>query len=359
MKAAVFVGVNEPISVEEVEPLPLGPRDVLVRLTASGVCHSDLSLVDGTLPFPPPAVLGHEGAGIVEEVGEEVTSVRVGQRVISSFIASCGECWYCRNGMAFVCAETMQFHAKPHATRADGTPIPCLGGLGTMAETMTVDERLVVPVESDLPDTQLALIGCAVTTGVGAVLNTARVQPGSSVVVFGAGGVGQSIIQGARIAGAEKIIAVDPVDLKRKAALQLGATEVIDPTDLEVVDAIKELTDGRGADYGFEVVGRPDTVTATVDSIRSAGTAVIVGVMKPTEFLTIHGLSFIYSGKSVVSSFGGSSIPSRDFPKYVSLVESGQLDLQNMVSREFKLDDVNDAFRATAAGEVLRGVLAS
>ena len=357
MKAALFVGVNEPISIEEVEPLPLGPRDVLVRIGASGVCHSDLSLVDGTLPFPPPAVLGHEGAGIVEAVGEDVTTVRVGQRVISSFIASCGECWYCRNGMAFVCAETMQFHAKPHALRADGSHLPCLGGLGTMAETMTVDERLVVPVESDLPDSQLALIGCAVTTGVGAVLNTAKVQPGSSVLVVGAGGVGQSIIQGARIAGAERIIAVDPVDLKRKAALELGATDVVDPADANVVEAIRELTGGRGADYGFEVVGRPETVATTVDAIRSAGTAVVVGVMKPAESISIHGLSFIYSGKSVISSFGGSSIPSRDFPKYVSLVESGQLDLQNMVSREFKLDDVNEAFRATAAGEVLRGVL--
>jgi S-(hydroxymethyl)glutathione dehydrogenase/alcohol dehydrogenase len=357
MKAALFVGVNEPISVEDVEPLPLGPRDVLVRITASGVCHSDLSLVDGTLPFPPPAVLGHEGAGVVEEVGEDVTLVKVGQRVISSFIVSCGECWYCGNGMAFVCAETMQFHAKPHALRGDGTHLPCLGGLGTMAETMTVDERLVVPVESDLPDTQLALIGCAITTGVGAVLNTAKVQPGSSVVVFGAGGVGQSVIQGARIAGAERIIAVDPVDLKRKAALQQGATDVLDPGDAEVSEAVRELTDGRGADYGFEVVGAPATVTATVDSVRSAGTAVVVGVMKPSENISLHGLSFIYSGKRVVSSFGGSSIPSRDFPNYVSLVESGQLDLQNMVSREYKLDDVNDAFRATAAGEVLRGVL--
>ena len=357
MKAAVFVGIDQPISVEDVRPLPLGPRDVVVQIGASGVCHSDLSLVDGTLPFPPPAILGHEGAGTVVEVGPEVTHVRVGERVISSFIASCGECWYCRHDLPFVCSETMPIHSRMHASRSDGVELSCIGGLGTMAETMTVDERLLVPVESNLPDDELALIGCAVTTGVGAVLHTAQVRPGSTVAVVGCGGVGQSVVQGARIAGAERIIAVDPVAMKRDAAKVLGATDTIDPNATDPVAAVLELTRGLGVDYGFEVVGSPTTVAATVGMVRSAGTAVVLGVMKPAESIDLNGLGFIYGAKRVVGSFGGSSLPQVHFPEYVRLVESGQLDLQFMVTRRFKLDEVNDAFSATASGEVLRGVL--
>jgi S-(hydroxymethyl)glutathione dehydrogenase/alcohol dehydrogenase len=357
MKAALFVGVNAPISVEDVEPIPPGPRDVVLRIGASGVCHSDLSLVDGTLPFPPPAILGHEGAGTVESVGSDVTSVKVGDRVVSSFIASCGECWYCGHELPFVCSETMSIHTKLHARRRDGTELPSLGGLGTMAELMTVDERLVVPVESDLPDEQLALIGCGVTTGVGAVLNTAQVKPGSSVAVIGCGGVGQSVVQGARIAGAERIIAIDPVELKRKTAATLGATDVVDPADSDPLAAVRDLTGGRGADYVFEVVGTPALVTQAIDMTRSAGTTVLIGVMKMTENITYHGLTFTYGGKHLVSSFGGSADPRRDFPKYVQMVEDGDITLDAMVSRRYKLDEVNDAFAATAAGEVLRAVL--
>ena len=357
MKAAVFVGVDAPISVEDVEPIPPGPRDVVLRIGASGVCHSDLSLVDGTLPFPPPAILGHEGAGTVEAVGSEVTSVRVGDRVISSFIASCGDCWYCGHDLPFVCSETMSMHGKLHARRADGAEIPSLGGLGTMAEYMTVDERLVVPVESDLPDEQLALIGCGVTTGVGAVLNTAQVRQGSTVAVLGCGGVGQSVVQGARIAGAERIIAIDPVELKRTTAAKLGATDLVDPTSGDALEAVRELTDGRGADYVFEVVGRPEILTQAIDMTRPAGTTVLIGVMKMTENISYNGLMFIYGGKHLVSSFGGSADPRRDFPQYVKLVEDGQIKLDAMVSRRYSLDQVNDAFAATAAGEVLRAVL--
>jgi len=357
VKAAVFVGVNEPVSVEEVTPLAPGPRDVIVRIGASGVCHSDLSLVNGTLPFPPPAILGHEGAGVIEEVGSEVTSVKVGDRVISSFITACGECWYCQHELSFVCADTVPIQSRLHAERHDGSPVTCIGGLGTMAEAMTVDERLVISVNSDLPDEQLALIGCGITTGVGAALVTANIKEGSTVAVLGCGGVGQSVIQGARIAGASRIIAIDPVELKRNSAKAMGATDLVDPADGDVVEAVRELTGGRGVDYGFEVVGSPATVQQTVDMVRSAGTAVIVGVMKYTESIELNGLGFIYSAKHVIGSFGGSADPRRDFPRYLKLVEEGKLDLQSMVSSRFSLKDVNDAFKATAAGEVLRSVL--
>jgi S-(hydroxymethyl)glutathione dehydrogenase/alcohol dehydrogenase len=357
MLAAVFVGVNESISVEEVAPIPPGPRDVVVRIGASGVCHSDLSLVDGTLPFPPPAILGHEGAGVVESIGSDVTSVKVGDRVISSFIASCGECWYCEHELPYVCSDTQSIHARLHAHRHDGAALPSLGGLGTMAESMTVDERLVVPVQSDLPDEQLALIGCGITTGVGAAINTAQIKPGSSVAVVGCGGVGQSVIQGARIAGATRIIAIDPVELKRQAAIEMGATDTIDPLAVDPVEAVRELTGGRGADYGLEVVGSPATVHQTVEMVRSAGMAVIVGVMNATESFQLHGLTFIYGAKRVIGSFGGSASPRRDFPRFVELAEKGELHLDSMVSRRYSLNEVNEAFKATAAGELLRGVL--
>jgi len=357
MRAALFVGVNEPIEVEEITPLPPGPRDVIVRIGASGVCHSDLSLVDGTLPFPPPAVLGHEGAGVVEEVGSEVSTVKRGDRVISSFITSCGECWFCEHDLPYVCSNTQPIQNLIHANRSDGSPLTCLGGLGTMAETMTVDERLVIPVKSDLPDEQLALIGCGVTTGVGAAMMTAEVQPGSTVAVMGCGGVGQSVIQGARIAGAERIIAIDPVDLKLKSALTFGATDTVNPSLVDPIEAVREMTGGRGADYGFEVVGSPATVNQTVELVRSAGTVVIVGVMGVTEMIQLHGLTFIYGAKRIIGTFGGSSHPARDFPRFVEWAESGILDLMSMVSQRFSLAEVNDAFAATAAGEVLRAVL--
>jgi len=357
VKAAVFVGVNEPVSVEEVSPIAPGPREVIVRIGASGVCHSDLSLVNGTLPFPPPAILGHEGAGTIEAIGTDVTMVKVGDRVVSSIVSSCGECWYCTHDVPYVCGNTMEIQGQVHAHRGDGSSLTCIGGLGTMAEAMTVDERLVIPVRTDLPDDQLALIGCGITTGVGAALVTANVQPGSTVAVVGCGGVGQSVIQGARIAGAERIIAIDPIELKRKSAESMGATDTIDPTSGDTVEIVRSLTGGRGVDYGFEVVGSPDTVRLTVDLVRSAGKAIIVGVMKYTESIELNGLGFIYGAKSVIGSYSGSAQPRRDFPRYIELAEQGELNLSNMVSSRFSLDAVNDAFEATAAGEVLRSVL--
>src|SRR5438270_753944 len=223
MQAAVFVEQDQPLSVEDVTPNPPGPRDVIVRVTASGVCHSDLSVINGTLPFPPPCILGHEGAGVVEEVGEHVTGLQRGDRVIAAFVPACGSCWFCLHDRSNLCENSFGSTMVARGTRADGSPVTALTGLGTFAEAMTLDAEAVVKVETDLPDEQLALIGCGVTTGVGAVLNTAAVVPGSTVAVFGCGGVGQSVVQGARIAGAARIVAVDPIELKRSAALRLGA----------------------------------------------------------------------------------------------------------------------------------------
>jgi S-(hydroxymethyl)glutathione dehydrogenase/alcohol dehydrogenase len=357
MKAAVFVGVNEPVSVEDVTPLDPGPNDVVVRLGASGVCHSDLSFVDGTLGFPPPVILGHEGAGTVEAVGSAVTRLKPGDRVIASFVTTCGECWFCEHGQPFVCSNLIAGQMAPHGARPNGDAVTAVGGLGTMAEFMTVNQSVLVPVETDLPMEHLALIGCGVTTGVGAALVTADVQPGSTVAVMGSGGVGLSVIQGARIAGAERIIAIDPNPLKREAAAARGATDAIDPNAADLIEAVRELTGGRGADYAFEVVGRPETVTQTVELTRPNGTAVVIGAMSPTEFISIHGLGFIYGAKHIVASFSGSAIPSRDFPRYAKLAEEGKLDLAGMISRRYSLGQVNEALDATAKGEVLRAMI--
>src|SRR5262245_20946237 len=251
MKAAVYVGDATTLALEDLKPNPPGPRDVVVEIGASGVCHSDLSIMRGYVPVPPGMVLGHEGAGRVVEVGAEVSRVKKGDRVVASFVPACGACWHCLRDESELCERENEVSVQMRGSRPDGNPYFCMTGLGTFSSAMTVDEASVVKVETDLPDAQLALIGCGVTTGVGAALNTAKVTPGSSVAVLGCGGVGQAVIQGARIAGAGRIIAIDPQELKRKTASQLGATDVVDPSKGDPVGQVKELTGGRGADYAF------------------------------------------------------------------------------------------------------------
>jgi S-(hydroxymethyl)glutathione dehydrogenase/alcohol dehydrogenase len=230
-------------------------------------------------------------------------------------------------------------------------------GLGTFAEEMMIEESMAVKVETDVPAAQLALIGCGVTTGVGAALNTAQVTPGSTVTVIGCGGVGQSVIQGARIAGASRIFAVDPVEMKRKTAEQFGATDLIDPADGDPVQQVKEATEGRGTDFSFEVIGLPETMVQAYNVARRGGTAVIVGMPKFDATVTFPAMSLFYDNKRLLGSMYGSAQVRRDFPRLVRLVETGRLDLGSMVSRHIHLDEVNDAFRAMEAGEVIRSVI--
>jgi S-(hydroxymethyl)glutathione dehydrogenase/alcohol dehydrogenase len=243
-------------------------------------------------------------------------------------------------------------------SRPDGSPYFCMTGLGTFAETMTVDEASVVKVETDLPDAQLALIGCGVTTGVGAALNTAKVRPGSSVAVLGCGGVGQAVIQGARIAGAARIIAIDPQELKRKTATKLGATDVIDPSKGDPVEQVKALTGGRGADYAFEVIGLPETILTAYNLARRGGEVIIVGMARFEAQFTLPAFGIFFEEKTVRGCKYGSAQVRRDFPRFVELIETGRLDISSMVSKTIKLDGVNDAFRAMEAGEVIRSVIA-
>ncbi|MEX2255204.1 MAG: Zn-dependent alcohol dehydrogenase [Acidimicrobiia bacterium] len=359
MRAAIFTENDAPLSVEDVTPTDPGPRDVVVSITASGICHSDLSVINGTLPMPPPAILGHEGTGIVEEVGAEVKGLAVGDKVIGSFIPACGICWFCKNHQSNLCENTYTVMMNPRATRDDGTPLPSMTGLGTFAEQMICDEISLVKVETDLPDAQLALIGCGVTTGVGAALMTAKVEPGSSVVVIGCGGVGQAVIQGAHIAGAAKIIAVDHVALKRDMALKLGATDAVNPNDGDVITQVHGLTSGRGADYAFEVIGIPEVLTQAFMCTRAGGTTIAVGVPRSDSEIHIPSFPLILQEKRILGTVYGSANVRRDFPRLISLVENGKLDLGDMVSRTLKLDEVNDGIRAMQAGEVIRSVISN
>jgi S-(hydroxymethyl)glutathione dehydrogenase/alcohol dehydrogenase len=359
MRAAVYVAQDQPLTIEELTAIDPGPGDVVVSIGASGVCHSDLSATNGTLPLPPPTILGHEGAGTVDWVGAEVTRVKPGDRVISTFVPSCGACWYCVHDRSNLCEQTGAVMMTPRAKRTDGTPIPAFTGLGTFSDAMTISESQAVKIETDLPDDQLALIGCGVTTGVGAALNTAQIEPGSSVAIIGCGGVGQAVIQGARIAGAARIFAIDPVELKRKAAEQLGATDLIDPDDGDPVAQVQALTGGRGADYAFEVIGLPETIVQAYSTARRGGTAVVVGMPRMDSEVTLPGFGLFYEEKRLLGCVYGSAQVRRDFPRFISLVETGRLDLGAMVSRRIKLDEVNDAFRAMQAGEVIRSVITS
>jgi S-(hydroxymethyl)glutathione dehydrogenase/alcohol dehydrogenase len=357
MRGALYTAENQPLTVEDLDALPPGPRDVVIQIGASGVCHTDVSVAKGWLPVPPPCILGHEGAGTVLEVGAQVTRVKPGDRVVACSTAGCGDCWYCVHDQGELCEEMFALGFSPRVTRADGTSAPAFAGLGTFADTMTVNEVCAVKVETDLPDEQLALIGCGVTTGVGAALNTARIIPGSSVAVVGCGGVGQSVIQGARIAGAARIFAVDPVELKRQFAQQQGATDLVDPTQGDPAAQIKALTGGRGADYAFEVLGRPETMTNAINAARRGGTVVIVGMPKWDDQIQLSAFQLFYDSKRMLGCVAGSAQVRRDVPRLVQLAETGRLDLNAMITRRIKLDGVNDAFRAMEAGEVIRSVI--
>ncbi len=356
MKAALITEYNNPLLIEDVTPLPIGAREVRVRIDASGVCHSDLSVMRGAVPMGLPMIMGHEGAGTVLEVGSDVTRVRTGDRVVLSFVAACGECFFCVNDQANLCNLSMDLRSAK-ARRPDGTAVYAMTNLGTFADEANVHESMVVKVETDLPAEQLALVGCGVTTGLGAALNTAKVKPGATVAVVGCGGVGQSVIQGARIAGASRIFAIDPVEMKRKAAEEFGATDLVDPAAADPIEQVRAATGGRGVDYCFEVVGRPETFLQAFKAARRGGTVVFVGMSKVDQTVTFPTLQLMSDEKALLGSVYGSAQVRRDFPRFVELIEAGRLDVGSMVTRHIHLDDVNDAFRAMEAGEVIRSVI--
>jgi S-(hydroxymethyl)glutathione dehydrogenase/alcohol dehydrogenase len=357
MRAAVFTETGGPLSIENIDPAPPGPRDVIVQLGASGVCHSDLSLKNGYVGIMPGTVLGHEGAGRIVEVGKDVIGLAKGDKVVASFIPACGVCYFCLHDQSHLCDTEFEVMVRNRGKRSDGSDYTAMTGLGTFAEAMTCDQSSIVKVNTSVTDDQLALIGCGVTTGVGAALNTAQVHPGATVAVIGCGGVGQAVIQGARIAGASRIIAVDPVEMKRKEAGRSGATDFVDPNEGDAVAQVQQLTSGRGVDYSFEVIGLPETTLQAFNMIRKGGTAVMVGMTRAEATVTLSTFDLFFNEKTLKGCKYGSGQVRRDFQRFADLIETGRLDTGSMVSRTIKLDEVNEAFRAMEAGEVIRSVI--
>ena len=359
MRALIATGVNQPLSLESIKFPPMGDRDVRVEIEASGVCHTDLSILQGFAEDSYfPTVLGHEGVGIVREVGKSVTRCKVGDRIIASFVPTCGVCWHCIRHESQHCEEFIPVVSSNFVSRpTDATPVLAMSGLGTFSECMQISEMSVVPVETSLPAEQLALIGCGVTTGVGAALWTAEVKPGSTVAVFGCGGVGQSVVQGAKLAGASRIFAVDPVALKRTKALALGATDAIDPSEHDPVEQLIAATGGRGVDYAIEVTGIPSVVEQAFHSVRRRGTAVAVGMPRQNATVSIPVTPLFVMEKRLIGSFYGSAQVREHMPMLVKFAETGRLDLASIVSKKIGLHEVNDAFEAMQKGEVIRSVI--
>ncbi|MGI8927334.1 MAG: Zn-dependent alcohol dehydrogenase [Tepidiformaceae bacterium] len=357
MKAAIFHGAQQPLTIEDVEVDKPMAQEVLVRTMASGVCHSDLHFVDGFYPMQPPSILGHEGSGIVEAVGEQVTYVQPGDHVILCLSVFCGHCERCLTGEPYLCRnpEVRRGQGDPPKYTWNGAPVAQFANLSTYAEQMLVHQNALVKMRNDMPFDAAALIGCGVTTGVGAALNTAEVKPGSTVAVYGTGGVGLAAIQGARIGGARMIIAVDIYEDKLARAKELGATHVVDASSHDPVQAIKDLT-GGGADYSFECIGLKRAAEQAFECIRDGGTATIVGMIPVGQKLELEGSTFLRQ-KKIQGCTMGSNRFRVDMPRYIDFYMQGRLKLDEMITRRGRLEDVNEAFRAMKAGEVARTVL--
>ena len=356
MKAAVFHGPQKPLTIENVDIAQPIEREVLVRTVASGVCHSDLHFVDGYYQFPTPAILGHEAAGIVEAVGPHVTEFKPGDHVIACLSVFCGHCSYCLTGRTHLCqSRPVRTPQQPPKLTWNGSPVNQFANLSAYAEKMLVHENGLVKVKNDMPLDRAALIGCGVTTGVGAVLNTARVEAGATVAVYGAGGVGLAVIQGARIAGAGMIIAVDVFEKKLAQARELGATHAVDASKVDPVKTIREMT-GGGVEYAFEAIGLKKAAEQAFECIRPGGTATVIGMIPVGQKLELEGSVFLRE-KRIQGCSMGSNRFKVDMPKYVDFYQRGLLRLDEMITRRGKLEDVNDAFRAMKAGEVARTVL--
>ena len=357
MRAALMYGVDQPIRIEHVTPEAPGPDDLVVAVEAAGVCHSDISGIRGYLGLTPPTIIGHEVAGVVTEVGADVRGFRVGDRVIGSLVPHCRQCYWCLHGQSHLCGETWSVRGVVRARTASGEAVTSMLGLGAFAEQMVMDSRLAVKVESDLPAEQLALIGCGISTGAGAALWTAQVKPGSTVAVIGCGGVGQAVIQGARIAGAAQIIAVDPMPLKREAALRNGATHTVDPGVAPTPDQVRELTGGLGTDYAFEVVGSMRTVTDAYESARRGGDVLTIGIPSPDARIEIPATDFFRAEKRVVGAYYGSTQVASGFQVFADLIAAGRFDADGLITHRYRLDDLQRAFHELEGGDVIRGVI--
>ncbi|MFD4610766.1 Zn-dependent alcohol dehydrogenase [Streptomyces sp. NPDC058440] len=350
VRAAVLPAVGSPLEVTGIELPEPGPGRVRVRLAAAGVCHSDLSLTNGTLRVPVPAVLGHEGAGTVVAVGEGVTRVAPGDAVVLNWAPSCGKCHACSLGEVWLCANAMNGAADVHARTADGTELHPGLNVAAFAEETVVAASCVLPLPDGVPLTDAALLGCAVLTGYGAVHHAAKVRPGETVAVFGAGGVGLATLQAARIAGAERIVAVDVSPDKEELARRAGATDFL-PATADTPREIRALTGKQGVDAAVECVGRAVTIRAAWESTRRGGRTTVVGIGGKDEQVTFNALELFHWGRTLTGCVYGNADPARDLPVLAEHVRTGRLDLTALVTDRISLDDIPAAFENMLAGK--------
>jgi S-(hydroxymethyl)glutathione dehydrogenase / alcohol dehydrogenase len=359
MKAAVLNAQPGKLEIEDVDIDEPGPREVLIRTVAAGLCHSDLHFIEALYPQAVPAVLGHESAGVVEAVGRDVTEVAPGDHVITCLSVFCGHCEQCLSGHLSLCERKSTELTRPVTGPArlsrDGERVNQFMHLSSFAEYMLVHEHAVVAISKDMPLDKAALIGCGVTTGLGAVFRTARVEPGATVAVFGCGGIGLSAVQGARIAGANTIIAVDLLESKRDLARQLGATHTLDGAH-DPVAHIRELTAGKGVHHSFEAVGLKVTAEQAFKAVRNGGQATVIGMIPVGTMVEIHGVELLYEKKLTGSNMGSNQFPT-DMPRFVDMYLDGRLKLDEMLSGHITLEQVNDGFEQMKSGEVARNVI--
>lgn len=357
--------LTEPNRHFRIERLDLGePRagEVLVRIAACGVCHSDWHVATGDTRHPMPCVTGHEGAGVVEAVGSGVTAVRVGDHVALSWSPDCGQCFYCLRGQPNLCEtytgpiwDGVMLDGEPRLNW-NGQPVYHYCGLAAYAEYVVVPQQTCVPIRKDVPLKAVTLIGCAVATGVGAAMYTAQVRPGDSVVVFGAGGIGLNVVQGAALCGATTIIAVDRNPTKMGIARRFGATDAL-AADADVIRHIRNLTGGRGADHVFESVGAAAVQETALEAVRPGGTLTLVGLTPMSTPTNLPGAIITRRAITIKGSYYGSVSPRRDFPLLLDMAVAGRLNLDALISREYRLDEINEAYAAMLDGSTARGVI--
>lgn len=363
MKAAVTYDINAPIEVADVTLRDLGPKDVRVRVGASGLCHSDVSVQNGSLEFPRPIILGHEGAGVVEAIGSEVTMVAPGDHVVIAASIACGFCRYCQQGKPAICRNGLpeMFSCKAdgrfRATDSNGRDLYQFACVGTLAEYTIVPEITAVKIPKDVSFDVAALVGCAVLTGLGSVFNRAHVEPGASVAVIGCGGIGLNVIQAAKFAGATTVIGIDPQGSKRDLAREFGATDVVDASDGGVEEAIAERTEGYGADYVFECVGRGELFRQAWDSCCVDGTVVALGVASKDDVTHLPSQQFSTSEKTLMSCLYGTTRPRIDIPLYIELYRQGRIKLDELVTTRYEIGDINVAVDGLLTSQNARGVI--
>lgn len=359
MRAALLLELGQPLEIEDVELLAPGPHEVIVRPGATAVCITDVLAAQGHVMAQPPTLLGHAAAGVVEEVGSGVTRVHPGDRVIVCGTPECGTCYWCVRDQPAFCEEMTGGVPRHVARRANGDLVLADGGIGTFAERLMLREIGLVPLSSDLSDEHLCTLGCGAMSGLAAVLNIAQVEAGASIAVVGCGHLGLWMIQGGRVAGAQQIIAVEPRTERRASAARLGATHLVDPADGDPVAQVKELTEGRGADYVFEAAGPPEAMQQAFAMTRHAGTFVPTGWSTLSATVTFNAVEFAIGARRILGcQYGGATIR-RDVPRFAAMMQAGLVDPAPIVDRRFALEEINDAFAAAQAREVLTGVVRS